>query len=73
MYILIFPDLIIIFTNSDADEPMLTVNTVIFFLFLFELTLILFVDGWYILSIPFILDAVSLVSIFLDTWCRAEM
>ena len=32
MYILIFPDLIIIFTNSDADEPMLTVNTVIFFL-----------------------------------------
>ena len=73
MYILIFPDLINIFTNSDADETMLTVNTVIFFLFLFELTLILFVNGWYVLSIPFILDAVSLVSIFLDTWFMAEI
>lgn len=73
MYILIFPDLINIFTDSDADESLLTVNTVIFFLFLFELTLILFVDGWYVLSIPFIPDAVSLVSIFLDTWFMAEI
>lgn len=68
MYILIFPDLINIFTNSDADVPLLWMNTVIFFLFLFELILILFVDGWYILSISFVLDAVSLISIFLDTW-----
>eukprot|EP00913_Durusdinium_trenchii_P013120 g12315.t1 len=32
MYILIFPDLINIFTNSDADVPLLWMNTVIFFL-----------------------------------------
>ncbi|CAJ1331336.1 unnamed protein product [Effrenium voratum] len=73
VYVLIFPDLIHICTDSDADEPLLTANTVVFFLFLFELILIVCVEGSYILSIPFVLDAVSLVSLFLDTWFVAEI
>ncbi|CAE7555177.1 unnamed protein product [Symbiodinium sp. KB8] len=73
VYILVFPDLIQILTDSDADKTLLTANTIVFFLFLFELILIVSVEGSYILSIPFVLDAVSLVSIFADTWFMAEI
>mmetsp|Transcript_36743 Transcript_36743/g.84804 ORF Transcript_36743/g.84804 Transcript_36743/m.84804 type:complete len:1128 (-) Transcript_36743:77-3460(-) len=73
VYILIFPDLIQICTDSDADETMEMANTIVFFLFLFELTLIVSVEGSYILSIPFVLDAVSLGSIFVDTWFMTEI
>eukprot|EP00440_Ansanella_granifera_P030671 gb/GFBE01033314.1/.p1 GENE.gb/GFBE01033314.1/~~gb/GFBE01033314.1/.p1 ORF type:complete len:1159 (+),score=267.68 gb/GFBE01033314.1/:1-3477(+) len=73
MYTLVCPDLTRILAGKDVDDAFLIMNSIVFFLFLLELTLIIAAQGSYVVTIPFVLDAVALVSLFLDTWFMAEI
>lgn len=68
LYTLFSSDLIMIFASKDLDPFFLVLNTIVFFLFVVELTVVVFANSRYLFTVPFCLDTISLFSVFQDTY-----
>lgn len=68
IYALFGMDLFDALGNSDQEFTFLIINTVVFILFVIELLLYAIGLRGYLVTMPFVLDAIAVVSILSDTW-----
>lgn len=68
-YALLAPDMVALWGGKEHDKFFLTLNTIIFVLFILELLLMIVANRLdYVLSLPFALDIVAIGGFLSDTW-----